>query len=166
MPQSRKTQVSLINTPYYHRVSRCVRRSFLCGEDKYTGQSYEHRRGWVEERLLFLSSVFSIDICAYAVMNNHTHVVLCVNKDLADNWSMEEVIKRWHQMYQGTLLSQKYSRGHKLSKGEYISLDETVTIYRQRLYDISWLMRNLNEYIAREATKKINAQAGFIRCHP
>jgi hypothetical protein len=99
-------------------------------------------------------------------MSNHTHVVLCVNKDLADNWSMEEVIKRWHQMYQGTLLSQKYSRGHKLSKGEYISLDETVTIYRQRLYDISWLMRNLNEYIAREATKKINAQAGFIRCHP
>ena len=110
------------------------------------GQSYEHHRGWVEERLLFLSSVFSIDICAYAVMSNHTHVVLCVDKDLADNWSMEEVIKRWHQMYQGTLLSQKYQRGDKLSKGECISLDETVTIYRQRLYDISWLMRKLNEY--------------------
>ena len=38
--------------------------------DKYSGQSYEHRRGWVEERLLFLSTVFAIDICAYAVMNN------------------------------------------------------------------------------------------------
>jgi REP element-mobilizing transposase RayT len=55
--------------------------------------------------LLFLSSVFSIGICAYAVMSNHTHVVLCVDKDLAESWSMTEVIKRWHQMYQGTLLS-------------------------------------------------------------
>jgi len=105
MPQPRKNQISLIDTPYYHCVSRCVRRSFLCGKDKFMGQSSEHRRGWVEERLLFLSSVFSIGICAYAVMNNHTQVVLCVDKDLADNWSMEEVIKRWHQMYQGTLLS-------------------------------------------------------------
>ena len=33
-------------------------------EDKYTGHSYEHRRGWVEERLLFLSSVFTIDSAA------------------------------------------------------------------------------------------------------
>ena len=89
MPQPRKNQISLIDTPYYHCVSRCVRRSFLCGKDKFTGQSYEHRlgwvEGWVEERLLFLSSVFSIDICAYAVMSNHTHVVLCVDKDSADN---------------------------------------------------------------------------------
>ena len=133
MPQSRKSQISLIDTPYYHCVSRCVRRSFLCGEDKFTGQSYEHRRGWVEERLLFLASVFSIDICAYAVMSNHTHVVVCVDKDLADSWSIKEVVRRWHQLYQGTLLSQKYQRGDALSKGETISLEETVTIYRQRL---------------------------------
>ena len=64
MPQPRKNQISLIDTPYYHCVSRCVRRSFLCGADKFTGQSYEHRRGWVEERLLFLFSVFSIDSAA------------------------------------------------------------------------------------------------------
>ena len=94
MPQPRKNQISLIDTPFYHCVSRCVRRSFLCGKDRFTGQSYEHRRGWVEDRLLYLSSVFSIDICAFAVMSNHTHVVLCVDKDLAESWSMAEVISR------------------------------------------------------------------------
>jgi len=36
-------------------------------------------------------------------MSNHTHVVLCVDKDMADGWSTEEVVKRWHQLYQGTL---------------------------------------------------------------
>jgi len=74
---------------------------------------------------------------------------------------MTEVIKRWHQLYQGTLLSQKYQRGDTLSKGEAISLEETVTIYRQRLYDISWLMRNLNEHIAREANKEDNCTGRF-----
>ena len=74
MPQPRKNQISLIDTPYYHCVSRCLSFIFMwCAsraEDKFTGQSYEHRRGWVEERLLFLSSVFSIGSAAtvYAPM--------------------------------------------------------------------------------------------------
>lgn len=161
MPQARKSQISLIDTPYYHCVSRCVRRSFLCGVDKFTGQSYEHRRGWVESRLLFLGSVFAIDIAAYAVMSNHTHVVLCVDKDFADSWSMNEVISRWHQLHKGTLLTQKQLRGDALSPGEQFTLDETVEVYRQRLYDISWFMRNLNEYIAREANKEDDCTGRF-----
>jgi REP element-mobilizing transposase RayT len=161
MPQSRVSQISLIDTPYYHCVSRCVRRSFLCGQDTFTGQSYEHRRGWVETRLLFLASVFAIDICAYAVMSNHTHVVLCVDKDLADSWSMKEVVSRWHQLHKGTLLTQKFMKGDELSSGEQFTLDETVEVYRQRLYDISWFMRNINEYIAREANKEDECTGRF-----
>jgi hypothetical protein len=41
-----------------------VRRSYLCGVDDYSGQNYEHRRGRVEERLLYLFSVFAIDSAA------------------------------------------------------------------------------------------------------
>ena len=88
-------------------------------------------------------------------------LVLRVHKDLADSGSMHEVVRRWHQLYQGTLLSQKYQTGGSLSKGERFSLEETVIIYRQRLYDISWLMRNLNEYIGREANKEDGCTGRF-----
>ena len=67
MPKPRYAQVSLEATPYYHCVSRCVRRAFLCGQDAQSGQSYEHRRGWIEEKLLTLGQIFAIDIAAYAV---------------------------------------------------------------------------------------------------
>jgi hypothetical protein len=74
--------------------------------------------------------------------------------DLSDHIFIRIGIRRWHQVHQGTLLSQKYAEGEAPSESETISLEETVTIYRMRLYDISWLMRDLNKYIAREANKE------------
>jgi hypothetical protein len=63
-------------SPYYHCCSRVVRRAFLCGEYQYTGENYDHRRGWVEAQILKLSKVFAIDVAAFAEMSNHLHVVL------------------------------------------------------------------------------------------
>ena len=161
MPQPRSSQISLSDTPFYHCVSRCVRRSFLCGVDSYSGQSYEHRRGWVEQRLLFLSSIFSIDICAYAVMSNHVHVVLHVDVKQLIAWTDNEIVRRWHLLHKGTLLTQMFARGDTLSQGQQLTLDDTIIEYRKRLHDISWLMRSLNEYIAREANKEDGCTGRF-----
>jgi REP element-mobilizing transposase RayT len=161
VPQPRSSQISLLDTPYYHCVSRCVRRSFLCGIDNYSGQSYEHRRGWVEKRLLFLSSVFAIDLCAYAVMSNHVHVVLHVDVKQTQVWSDYDIVQRWHRLHKGTLLTQMFARGDTIGKGQRLTLDNTITEYRRRLHDISWLMRNLNEHIARRANKEDECTGRF-----
>jgi tRNA(Arg) A34 adenosine deaminase TadA len=100
--------------------------------DCYSGQSYKHRRGWVEKRLLFLSTLFAIDICAYAVMSNHVHVVVHVDKNEASAWEVDEVLNRYHNLHKGTLLTQKYVRGDELNPSERITFDETVEEYRLR----------------------------------
>jgi hypothetical protein len=112
MPKPRKTLVSLEATPYYLCTSRCVRHAFLCGEDVHTGRSYEHRRQWIEERILVLSDIFALDICAYAVKSNHYHVVLHVDRDQADGWSEAEVIEGWHP------LTSRFLAGEELLKAE------------------------------------------------
>jgi len=88
MLKPRKAQISLAATSYYHCVSRCVRRAFLCGLDQLTGKSYEHRRGWSENKLLSLPSIFAIEIAAYAIMSNHYHVVLYVDSEQARSCSI------------------------------------------------------------------------------
>ena len=62
MTRPRSSLISLTDTPWYHVVNRCVRRAFLCGRDAVSGQSFEHRRGWIETRIRELASVFTIDV--------------------------------------------------------------------------------------------------------
>ena len=51
MRQSRSSLISLVDTPYYHCICRCVRRAFLCGEDPYTGKDFSYRRQWMVDRI-------------------------------------------------------------------------------------------------------------------
>ena len=142
-------------------MSRCVRRAFLCGADPYSGVNYEHRRDWLESKLLLVADTFAIKLCAYAIMNNHYHVVLNVRSDIALSWSKTEVIERWHRLFSGTPLSQTFITGAALDKTQTHHLNKDIALWRQRLMDVSWFMRIVNESIARQANAEDQCTGRF-----
>ena len=161
MTVARKHQIHLQTTPYYHCISRCVRRAFLCGKDKYSGKCFEHRRQWIVDKIKHLSAVFAIDIYAYAVMSNHYHLVLRVDNNRSTQWSIDEVIERWCELYSGHILVKRYCEGEALSAAEWQAVSAIVELWRTRLKDISWFMRCLNESIARQANQEDNCKGRF-----
>ncbi len=130
MTRPRKEQVCVESTPYYHLTSRCVRRTFLCGIDHTTGKNYEHRRQWIENRIRLLSSLFTVDLCAYAVMSNHYHITVKLCPEQADNWTDHEVIERWTSLFKGPLLVRRWHAGEPLLAAELAVVSEFIACYR------------------------------------
>lgn len=139
-------------TPYYHCVSRCVRRAFLCGKDALTGYDFDHRRAWLEQRLQHLAGIFAIDLCAYAVMSNHYHVVLHIDTARLRGWDDAEIVAR-------------YGRLHRLPEGfedaDAATVAKLLRRWRKRLGSISWLMKCVNEPLARLANKEDGCKGRF-----
>ena len=161
MTTARKQLISLEDTPYYHCYIRCVRRAFLCGNDDYSGQNFDHRRAWIRDKILEQIELFAIDCCAYAIMSNHYHVVLFVDEAKAKSWERREVLKRWKGMYSMSYLCEKYYKYETLSKAELDAVYVQIETYRERLMSISWFMRGINESVARHANAEDNCKGRF-----
>ena len=161
MTRVREQQICCDDTPYYHCISRVVRHAFLCGFDHATQQDFEHRRQWVIDRLAQLDTVFCIDICAYAVMSNHYHLVLFINQKSVEELTDLEVIERWRALYSGPEIIQRFLKGEALSPSHHLLINEIIESWRARLADISWYMRCLNEFIARKANTEDHCKGRF-----
>ncbi|UGA55413.1 transposase [Vibrio sp. VB16] len=161
MTTARNQQICIEATPYYHCVSRCVRRSYLCGYDKFSNTNYEHRRGWIEARIKTLSAIYCIDICAYAVMSNHYHLVVYINKGKLDLLTDSEVIERWALLHLKPVIIQRFLASQLKSKAELKVAFDIIEQWRERLYSLSWFMRELNFEIALKANKEDNCKGHF-----
>ena len=143
----------------YHVCSRCVRRAWLCGVDRETGFDFDHRRAWLEERILALAEIFSIDLYGYAVMSNHYHIVLCVDASRTSTWSDEDILAKWE------VLCPSYSKQKKefreIHKTMLLKDAERIAVLRQRLSSLSWFMRFINEPLARLANKEDDCKGRF-----
>ena len=146
----------------YHCFSRCVRRASLCGFDKLTLRDFSHRKACLVDRLRFLAAIFAIDVCAYAVMENHYHTVLRTRPDIVDLWTDREVANRWLTLFP----RQRKLRGTTSPPIEQeicalADCPERIKQLRRRLSSLSWFMGRLNEFIARAANKEDGVKGRF-----
>lgn len=142
----------------FHCVQRCVRRAFLCGIDPYTGKSFEHRKAWVEARILILAECFAVAVHAYAVMSNHLHVVLEIDPARIAAWSDEDVTERWVRLFPPREDSDEARSQKRL---RLMSNPERMETVRARLGSLSWFMRCLAEPIARRANREDGCTGRF-----
>ena len=149
------------NGGFYHVISRCVRRAWLCGEDPLTGCSFEHRRQWIEDRMLKLATCFSVELYAYAVMSNHYHIVLHIDPKAAQKLSDYEVAHRWITLtpptHKGEIDQFRFDAKVEALAGNA----ERLAVCRRRLGDLSWFMRFMNEWIARRANAEDGCKGRF-----
>ena len=130
MPKPRHQLVDIAATPYYHCISRVVRRAFLCGHDPLTGNNFDHRKPWIAERLQELAGSFPVDVCAYGLMSNYFHLVLHIDGARARAWSDDEVIGRYGRLFP-----------HTVEEACELPADaraRKVHLWRQRLCSLSW----------------------------
>jgi REP element-mobilizing transposase RayT len=159
MGYPRKALVCLSDTPYYHVVARCVRRAWLWGVDEYAGRDYTHRKQWVIERLELLASIFAIDICAYAIMSNHFHLVLHVDVERVRSLSAADIVERWSLLFRIPPIVKRWREGIATETEALVAL-EIIERWRA-LSDISWFMRSLNEHLARRANAEDRCTGRF-----
>lgn len=138
-----------------------MRRAYLCGDDPVTGRNFDHRKQWLVTRIKQLSAQFAVDVCAYAVMSNHYHLVLHVDQSAAQSWSNEEVINRWTGLFPRNATLVETLIKNKSSKAAQKLLQLRVELWRERLVDISWFMRCINETVARDANREDQCSGRF-----
>ena len=89
----RRELVDVSVTPWYHCITRCVRRALLLGEGLLD------RKQWVEDRIEELAKIFAVDVGGFSVMDNHLHLLVRLDPEIATDWSDDEVVRRWGSLY-------------------------------------------------------------------
>jgi len=152
MTTPRHTLVDSAAPCFYHLVSRCVRRSWLCGTDRRSRRNYEHRRQWLVDRLHQLSCAYAIELHAYAVMSNHFHLVVYYDPRAGANWSDGELADRWIAASPPrTKDGQTDDCATALLRDEIMADRHKLERIRCQLGSLSMFMKHLKQPIARRA---------------
>ena len=70
-----------------------MRRALLLGEAPW------NRKQWIELRLQELAEIFAVAVGGFSVLDNHLHLLVRLDPDVAKTWSDEEVVRRWGKLF-------------------------------------------------------------------
>ncbi len=138
-----------------HVMNRTVRRCFLLGYDPVSGRNYDHRKVWIDEQLVHQARHFGIDLLCQAIMSNHLHLVLRSRPDVVQEWSDEEVARRWLMLCpERRDEDRRPMEPTEFEINRIVNNKEKLASLRSRLSDISWWMRLLCQHIAQRANRE------------
>jgi len=126
-------------TRWYHCVTRCVRRAFLLGEGT------QNRKSWIEHRLEELAEISAGGVAGFAILDNHPHLLVRLDPEVARGWSDEDVVRRWGRLFpprdkarQVVPVSEEWVQA-RLNDARWVATA------RQRLQSLSWFMNRREE---------------------
>ncbi len=164
MTMARAHLVDVSVTRWYHCVSRCVRRAFLLSEVPPERSEDEplDRKEWIELRLKELANIFAVAVGGFSVMDNHLHVLVRLDPDVAAAWSDEEVVRRWGRLFPPRDKSRKPLPVSETWVEWRLKDARWVASARERLQSLSWFMKCLKEPLSRLANRQDNARGAFF----
>ena len=156
MTQPRSKIVNPEVTRWYHCISRCVRRAFLIAEY----QDFD-RKAWLDQRLRELDSLFAISVAGFSVMDNHLHLLVRIDPEVADSWTPIQVAQRWLTLFPPRVHRKPVTPTQE--DFERFAADEQwVKQKRARLASLSWFMKCLKEPLSRKCNLEENCRGTFF----
>ena len=150
---------------HYHIVSRCVRRSWLCGVDRLARKNYEHRKDWLKQRMLHLAQYFAVAIDAFAIMSNHFHLVVYFDPQESFRWPDKEVADRWLKVFppSANIASESDQVAlFNLHRERLLLSPERLLHARQTLGSLSMFMKHLKQPISYQANREDKCSGHFF----
>jgi hypothetical protein len=162
MTIARSQLVDVSVSRWYHCISRVVRRARLLGEgaDSATGD----RKLWIERRLKELDAIFAVSVGGFSVLDNHLHLLLRLDPEIAKNWTDREVVDRWFKLYPPRGTDRKPLATTKLKDlvAKRLSDANWIAKTRDRLSSLSWFMKCLKEPLSRLVNKAEKCTGAFF----
>ncbi len=126
------------------------------------GEGSSDRRVWIDNRLRELAEIFSVSVAGFSVLDNHLHVLVRLDSEIGNEWSDEEVVRRWGWLFP----PRDKSRQPLPVSNDWVAwrLKDAgwVAKARERLQSLSWFMKCLKEPLSRLANRQEQTRGAFF----